>query len=723
MKIKLGLLISIISVAISISPQVLAADAHNYNAGRIIDDSVFTNSNTMTIAQIQQFLDSKMPNCDTYGTAGGTYTNRNWIEDNLGISPPYRCVRDYRENPSTGANNYGTWTNPSGSLSSAELIYNYSKQFNINPQVLLVTLQKENGLITDNIPIPRQYQQAMGFGCPDNVAPGQPVCDPAYNSFSNQLYQAARHFRGYIDKPAGWTVTFDTGWNDIMWSPDQPRCGSGSVFIENRSTVALYTYTPYQPNNAAKDAQYGYGDSCSAHGNRNFYLYFTDWFGTTAGSFTTLSTPRYLQTSKETRKVDPATSSRIDSLIPSGTQIYFKDKIDTAYGTCLRTSHDANLRLRKCIPLNEMGELTIVYNDINTQETTMSTKRALYKQNLRTMADAKEYPLPQARILTLAKKTVIAGTTYFVTAADILNGVESGIPASALAPANTYTPITSTWLRLTSDQQKATGPQAISIDSTIPANTIVPLLSKTTINGVDYYRTSYDTNNNLDKAINFSSLADPYTAFRYPRWMRIGATTTEIDPFTQQKGNALPSGTDVFINSKVVYNGPVYYRSKANTDAGNRLSIPDSNLNEIAYSEFIASRWMLVSTTEKVVDPITGIESGITIPAQSQRKFHAKIKVNNTWYFQDTSGSTVSSSGITEIPYIPFVAPRPLKLSTSTPKITPNTEQPASAAISSGLIVRFAAKIQINGVWYFQTEYDSTYGYNRAIPAAHLVEP
>ena len=261
-----------------------AADARSFRPGRIIDDAVFTNSNSMTVEQIQVFLNSKMPNCDTYGTGGGAYTNRSWIENNLGISPPYRCLNDYRENPTTGANNYGTWTNPSGSLSAAELIYQYARQFNINPQVLIVTLQKENGLVTDYIPIPRQYQQAMGYGCPDNVAPGQPVCDPAYNSFSNQLYQAARHFRGYMNNTPGWYY-LPTGWNDIMWDPDQPRCGTTPVYIENRATAALYTYTPYQPNQAALNAGYGLGDSCSAYGNRNFYLYFTDWFGSTQEEF------------------------------------------------------------------------------------------------------------------------------------------------------------------------------------------------------------------------------------------------------------------------------------------------------------------------------------------------------------------------------------------------------------------------------------------------------
>src|SRR5690606_8182666 len=42
----------------------------------------------------------------------------------------------------------------------------------------------------------------------------------------------------------------------------------------------LYNYTPYQPNAAALSAGWGTAP-CGAYGNRNFYLYFTGWFGST----------------------------------------------------------------------------------------------------------------------------------------------------------------------------------------------------------------------------------------------------------------------------------------------------------------------------------------------------------------------------------------------------------------------------------------------------------
>lgn len=288
-KLIIGLIL-LTGVVSTLSPALLAestyaSDARSFNAGRIIDDSVFTNSSSMSVQDIQNFFNSKV-NCDTWGTKQselGGGTRAQWLSAR-GISTPVKCVTDYYENPSTGQNNYGTTTNPAGSISAAQIIYNYARQFNINPQVIIVTLQKENGLITDEWPTPRQYTQAMGFGCPDNVAPGAPACDSTYGSFSAQIYQAARHFRGFFDNQAGWYIPFTTGVNQIMWNVASTGCGSGPVNIQNRATVALYSYTPYQPNQAALNAQYGYGDGCSAYGNRNFYLYFTDWFSSTYGS-------------------------------------------------------------------------------------------------------------------------------------------------------------------------------------------------------------------------------------------------------------------------------------------------------------------------------------------------------------------------------------------------------------------------------------------------------
>ena len=64
----------------------------------------------------------------------------------------------------------------------------------------------------------------------------------------------------------------------VQFSP-QMACGAEVVNIRNPATAALYNYTPYQPNAAARANPRGQGDACSSYGNRNFWVFFTEWFG------------------------------------------------------------------------------------------------------------------------------------------------------------------------------------------------------------------------------------------------------------------------------------------------------------------------------------------------------------------------------------------------------------------------------------------------------------
>src|SRR5690606_5848948 len=145
---------------------------------------------------------------------------------------------------------------------------------NINPRVLIVMLQKEQSLVTHTWPSAWRYDKALGQGCPDDAP-----CDPKYVGFFHQIYGAARQMQTYLEgRYFTWYAPGKT-WN-VLWHPNK-GCGTGPVAVANKATSALYYYTPYQPNAAAIRAGYGTGDSCSSYGNRNFYNYFTDWFGST----------------------------------------------------------------------------------------------------------------------------------------------------------------------------------------------------------------------------------------------------------------------------------------------------------------------------------------------------------------------------------------------------------------------------------------------------------
>lgn len=118
----------------------------------------------------------------------------------------------------------------------------------------------------------------MGFACPDTAA-----CDAKYYGFFNQVYGAAWQLKRYANPPG--TSQYYTwyapgkSWN-VRYHPNV-ACGSSPVLIQNQATANLYYYTPYQPNAASLAAGTGTGDSCSSYGNRNFYRYFADWFGST----------------------------------------------------------------------------------------------------------------------------------------------------------------------------------------------------------------------------------------------------------------------------------------------------------------------------------------------------------------------------------------------------------------------------------------------------------
>lgn len=252
------LVLAIISgVSFAYSPNTKASVA-GFEAGRIMDDAVMANKNTMSEAQIQTFLKSKNSCNDSDYAKYQRYTNAGYIYS--WRDGHFVCMAD---------------ENFDGE-SAAHIIWQAAQDYNINPQVIIVLLQKEQGLVTDTWPNKNhQYAAATGYDCPDNGN----GCNNANAGFKTQIRKAANLFRTVLD--GGWS-NYPVGVNYIQYHPN-PSCNGTNVTIQNRATSALYRYTPYQPNRAALNAGYGTGDSCSSYGNRNFYNYFTDWFGGATG--------------------------------------------------------------------------------------------------------------------------------------------------------------------------------------------------------------------------------------------------------------------------------------------------------------------------------------------------------------------------------------------------------------------------------------------------------
>lgn len=263
------------------APKSSALSGSDFISSRIIDDSVFFNGSTMNPTDIQAVLNAKVPVCDTNGTQpsgrDGYPTRADWGRAN-GENPPYTCLKDYSQTINgSSADAYCGGSVGAGTKSAAQIIYEVSQACNVNPKVLIVLLQKEQSLVTDEWPWSTQYRSATGYGCPD-TAP----CDAQYYGFFNQVYNAARQFQRYAKLPDQYN--YASGRTSYVQYNPNAACGGGNIYMQNQATAGLYNYTPYQPNAAALSNLYGTGDSCSAYGNRNFWRLYIDWFGSPISS-------------------------------------------------------------------------------------------------------------------------------------------------------------------------------------------------------------------------------------------------------------------------------------------------------------------------------------------------------------------------------------------------------------------------------------------------------
>ena len=275
------------------SPESVAVKATDFQAGRIIDDEIFYNPDTMTVAQIQAHLDKYSASCDMWGEQAIGYGRKiNGVAVNPNVTrreyarmmrnagrtdyhdAPYVCISKYYENPTTHKTNYDTNAEPEeGMISAAQIIYDAAHKYNINPQVLLVMLKKESYVWGDTWPLKNEYNTVMGYACPDNAP-----CDSTYFGFYNQVMKAAWQLNYYKEHIYSYGY-YPYMTNNIYYSPNY-SCGTKSVYLENIATTSLYIYTPYTPNDAAL-ANYPGEAYCGSYGNRNFFMFFSEWFGST----------------------------------------------------------------------------------------------------------------------------------------------------------------------------------------------------------------------------------------------------------------------------------------------------------------------------------------------------------------------------------------------------------------------------------------------------------
>jgi hypothetical protein len=278
MKLKAFILGAFAAVAMVFIQSGTASAA--FNANRLADDGIFNNVNSMNAAQIDAFLNAR-------GSCLSTNSGFSAV-DPIGYSP-------------SGGYQYG------GNVSAGTVIAHAAQAYDLNPQVILTTLQKEQSLITSTSCSTNTIAKALGYACPDSggsynysgvnlytrngttftSVSGICVNSAAKAGFTQQVIRATWLLKFAQQRSLG-----NTGWAIIRgnWdnSDDLQSCYSGpvtegyrqvcpsgpttfydglrsidstTVHMDTGATAALYWYTPH------------------LHGNQNFVSIFETWFG------------------------------------------------------------------------------------------------------------------------------------------------------------------------------------------------------------------------------------------------------------------------------------------------------------------------------------------------------------------------------------------------------------------------------------------------------------
>ena len=179
-------------------PMSIQGKESNFDEDYIISDTQLTDYQAMSLSDIQYFLRSGP------GKTGS--------------------LADYTAIDVNGQNK-----------TAAEIIYQASQQYQISPYLILVTLEKEQSLITRYPQKLTQYDWATGFACYDNRRPVE-----KFRGFAQQVNRTAWRFRYYLDH--SWQFKYQAGKSDQTLDRQW-------ITPSNLATACLYNYTPYVKSN------------------------------------------------------------------------------------------------------------------------------------------------------------------------------------------------------------------------------------------------------------------------------------------------------------------------------------------------------------------------------------------------------------------------------------------------------------------------------------------
>jgi hypothetical protein len=254
----------------------------DFNPNLLVSDTAFSDTQTFSgAAGIQQFL----------ATKGSVLANTDPTFLQMLREPQINLLKSAIGDPEPNLDHL---------RSAAQLIWDASQMTGINPQVILVTLEKEQSLIDGSYSSTSREQtaldHAMGFSCPDSTG-----CSSQFGGFYFQLFGTIdAQGNKYLGAPASLMRSFSTpNGRGPMIDINNSTLGSPLVSVSHVGDTIILGNTQGQPYNAPATQSVTLGDSATAalyrytphvyNGNYNFWKFFSTWFKYPNGSLVQIS--------------------------------------------------------------------------------------------------------------------------------------------------------------------------------------------------------------------------------------------------------------------------------------------------------------------------------------------------------------------------------------------------------------------------------------------------
>ena len=610
-----------------------AMSVAGFDPGYIISDYQMSNYNSMNESQIQNFL-KLMNSCNDFNI--GRYTAGEKVNYFSEMSPPrtwhvkdghFVCMADEVFDGGT----------------AAHIIYRAAQDYQINPQVLLVLLEKEQSLVRDTFPHSQQYRSATGYGCPDTAA-----CSSKYYGLNNQVRNAAALFRTVLN--GGWT-NYPLGNNYIQYNPNA-SCGGSVVNIRNLATSALYRYTPYQPNVATLG---GWNDGCNAYGNMNFYKLFEGWFGgikDTRVEWQNMQNPRVMTVNKATLMIDADSRSLTSKWLEANENYYFTKKLSVFMGdeqqVCLQRKIDEGTNY--CVLMSRLSDFSLDEKVITLpEEQQYEIEKWTCSVNLLNQeVECGEKAYAVGEVISVEKTIKIDDKEYL-----IIEDEHAVLKARTGLKLN-YEKIGPVLMKLTHDSYKYIGGENEVIQKlNAGSNTFISIIDKTAIDGEVFYRTSHDSNKNYNYVIPEEALTNNiFTDFKYPRNLEFVKTVNSINLDNNRVCKSYNSKTIRRFTKKVVYNNEVYFQNE--DEINTHCVIKASELQETIYDfdsektgefvKFVSPRELKTDSPTYMIDVENGKTCEDFLQKDNTQKYTTKIKVNGIVFYRTEDKTKANSS-------------------------------------------------------------------------------